>query len=173
MRMRGYLNRIASAYGINFGKDSEGITKWRQLAGIEVAEYTPMDKRYFEAHAKKDYEAFVKSNPSAKTGVAERFICQNSELVAPQTYFHRISVAFNLDPVKRSLSLSKWQKLAKIEVIKYEEMDQKYFKNNAKNDYEIAFGSKSPSSTAGNFTFSNQETISVQTYFRRITVIFG
>jgi hypothetical protein len=153
---KAYMTRLAK----RFDKESAsaGLVQWKVLAGIEVESFTEMDKAYFEANGKNDYDECVLNSNPLNGSETRRFKANNGEMIVPSTYRRRIAKIYQLEGSQASIE--KWQSLAGIEVIQYEPLNESYFKKHAKTDYEAVCtsnGGKITTDTHNKFTAQNGE----------------
>ncbi len=167
----GYLIRIGKAYGLASWK--EKFKMWKELA--EVVEYMKTDKEYFREHAREDYEACAKANGGkVVTYMRNPFQLANGEELTILGYLKRIGKIYDLKTGKQQFN--KWKELTGREVVEYMKTDKEYFREHAREDYEAcakANGGKVVTSRKNLFQLANGESITPDTYLRRIGRVFG
>ena len=166
-----YLNRIGGVFKITSYKEQS--QKFKELAGIKVEKFKKMDKAYFIKYAKDDYESCLKINGTVRSGVKKMFLCANGESCGMWVYRKRIGELFKLSSAREQVQ--KFEELAGIEVKTYSEMDEKYFKKNAKADYEACLKANERLNyhVKKGFLCYNGESLKIWVYLGRIGRVFN
>jgi hypothetical protein len=175
IKVNAYLYRLKNVFKLK--NPGEAVKKWKELAGREVQK--PMDREYFEQHAREDYETaekiIIRKINCSKEILKQKFQSQNGEITV-LAYLRRLKNMFFLET--EGEALNKWKELAEREVQeKAGEMNRGYFEKHAKDDYEsvektIGVVNTSNEILKQKFQSQNGE-ITVLAYLRRLKNVFS